>query len=125
MVKFKKELIKFLVVAVLMALALVIFEGLSLVVVKYGLDHVRIISVAVGACGLFVAATGIRFVVSEEGRRLAFKAPPIVIGGALVCGAALYSVTGRVAAFVFCLLVPFVAGGVMAGIKAERNKPKQ
>lgn len=124
MTNFKKELIKFIVVLVAMFLGVLIFLGLKSVVVKYGVDYVRIISSVVGGFGLLMVIKGIRLAPSAEGKRLSFYAPGIVIGGALLCGAVLYWLTGYAGWFVFCLIVPMVVGGVIAGVKAEKGKGK-
>jgi hypothetical protein len=123
--KLKHELLKLVFVVCLMVSALIFFGGLSLLLNYLGWDHVRFITGTVLACGLYFSLASIKLRPAAGGRR--FNIPGIVIGAALVCGAALYAATESAAAFVFCLLVPLVAGGVIAGIKSglkARDKNK-
>jgi hypothetical protein len=119
--KFKFELTKFFVVAGLMVLLLVIFEGLSFLVVKMGWDYVKIIAGTLTACGLYLIASGIKFPPAAEGRRVRYNPPAIVIGSSLTCGAVLYYVSRSFGWIPFCLILTMVIGAVRAGLKQKKK----
>jgi len=104
-----------------MSFAFIVFGGLSVLVVNKGWDYVKILSGIVMAAGLYTVASSIKLAPASEGRRLTYKPPGIVIGMALMSGAALYYASRHASWFFFCLILPMVIGAVRAGLKSKKQ----